>query len=90
VIICACHPASTNNEIVNLLKEPNLELSDQLIKQFFEYYNIHRFELSLLPPFNSSNQPDWNKLTLYTYLNCADNENQVIIQKYQKKSLEIQ
>ncbi|MCT4597115.1 MAG: hypothetical protein N4A50_04470 [Vallitalea sp.] len=85
LIICACHSASTNNEIVNLLKEPNLELSDQLIKQFFEYYNSHRFELSLLPPFNSSNQPDWNQLTLYTYLNFADNKNQDYDSKISKE-----
>lgn len=69
-------PISTNNDLVKLLIVDKLELSDDLISHFFDYYNMNLFELSELPQFNSSNQPDWDQLTLFTYLNFINPRNE--------------
>ncbi|MCT4686385.1 hypothetical protein [Vallitalea sp.] len=70
-------PMTKNNDLVNLLTTDKLELSDNLIRYFFEYDTLHSFELTELPTFNSSNQPDWDQLTFYIYHNFAQYHNYV-------------
>ncbi|GMQ59201.1 hypothetical protein AN1V17_35980 [Vallitalea sediminicola] len=77
-------PVSTNNDLVKLLIVDKLELSDDFIRLFFDYYNMHLYELAELPQFNSSSQPDWDQLTLYTYLNFI-NESQNYIAEFSKE-----
>ncbi|WP_304944514.1 hypothetical protein, partial [Vallitalea guaymasensis] len=42
-------PISTNNDLVKLLIVDKLELSDDLISHFYDYYSMNLFELSELP-----------------------------------------
>lgn len=75
-------PISTNNDLVKLLIVDKLELSDDLIRCFFDYYNMHLYELAELPQFNSSSEPNWDQLTLYTYLNFINPRNESKYRNY--------
>ncbi len=56
-----------NSDLVSLLKQDNLKVSEDLITQFYKYYRINNFELSLLPAFNTPEQMDWDQFTHFIY-----------------------
>lgn len=93
-ILCACaiNPPTEEQETVSagtdaqssdggllksLLAEP-LEISEELITLFFQYYRLNTYELSMLPPFSASKQVDWDLLTLYTYLSFVRPRNEAV------------
>ena len=62
---------TSGDDFVDLFNNNNLTVSDDLITQFFYYYRLNTYELSMLPAFSSTKQADWDQLTLYIYLNFA-------------------
>jgi len=67
---------TSDSDLVNLLISNNLEVSEDLISQFFKYYRLNTYELSMLPPFTSPEQADWDQFTLYIYLNFVSPRNE--------------
>lgn len=60
---------SADNNLVSLLKQDDLRITDDLISSYFRYYCLNNRELYLLPAFNSPEQADWDQFTLYIYTN---------------------
>ncbi len=54
-----------------MLKQNEIDLSDDLISAFYRYYLMNIFELSMLPDFGPSKPADWDQLTMYIYINYA-------------------
>jgi len=68
--------STSNNDLVNLLIHDNLKVSEDLISQFFRYYRLNTYELSMLPTFVSPEQADWDQFTLYIYMNFVSPRNE--------------
>ncbi len=73
---------TSDSDLVNLLISDNLNVSEDLISSFFQYYRLNTYELSMLPTFNPSKQADWDKFTLYIYANFARPRNEAKYEKY--------
>lgn len=77
---------TSGSDLVNLLISDNLKVSEDMISQFFQYYSLNTYELSMLPTFNLSKEADWDQFTLYIYLNFTHPRNEA---KYENFSDEL-
>ena len=59
-------------QLLEALRTVTQEPSDDLMTQFYSYYNTlgHSYELAMMPDFDKTHAPDWDALTLYGYLNA--------------------
>jgi hypothetical protein len=67
---------TSDSDLVSLLTSGNLEVSEDLISQLFQYYRLNTYELSMLPIFKSPEQADWDQFTLYIYANFVRPRNE--------------
>ncbi len=67
---------TSESDLVSLLKQGNLKVSEDLISQFFQYYRMNLYELAMLPAFAFSEQADWDQFTLYVYMNFVSPRNE--------------
>ena len=58
----------TRDTWAQLLSQEPLAVTDTLITSFFDYYDERPDELAYLPEFAQNHPPNWDELTLYTFL----------------------
>ena len=76
---------NADEPLLDALKAITGEESDSLEKQFFRYYQLHNYELAMMPAFESSSLPNWDDLTLFVLL---DNDNRMDVDGTQAMTYE--